>query len=60
MLGDDALKDFVLKDLEASGIECHAIIDPDAADHAKKRVHHQRLPDAQGGQARQSPHLGTE
>ena len=28
VLGDDALKDFVLKDLEASGIECHAVIDP--------------------------------
>jgi rfaE bifunctional protein kinase chain/domain/rfaE bifunctional protein nucleotidyltransferase chain/domain len=27
VLGDDALKDFVLKDLEASGIECHAVID---------------------------------
>jgi rfaE bifunctional protein kinase chain/domain/rfaE bifunctional protein nucleotidyltransferase chain/domain len=28
VLGDDGLKDFVLKDLEASGIECHAVIDP--------------------------------
>jgi rfaE bifunctional protein kinase chain/domain/rfaE bifunctional protein nucleotidyltransferase chain/domain len=28
VLGDDALKDFVLKDLEADGIECHAVIDP--------------------------------
>ena len=28
VLGDDALKEFVLKDLEASGIECHAVIDP--------------------------------
>jgi bifunctional ADP-heptose synthase (sugar kinase/adenylyltransferase) len=28
VLGDDALKDFVLKDLEANGIECHAVIDP--------------------------------
>lgn len=28
VLGDDALKDFVLKDLEASGIECRAVIDP--------------------------------
>ena len=28
VLGDDALKDFVLKELEASGIECHAVIDP--------------------------------
>ena len=28
VLGDDALKDFVLKDLEASGIECHPVIDP--------------------------------
>lgn len=28
VLGDDALKDFVLKDLEAAGIECHAVIDP--------------------------------
>src|SRR5438094_3318190 len=27
VLGDDGLKDFVLKDLEASGIECRAIID---------------------------------
>lgn len=27
VLGDDALKDFVLKDLEASGIECHPVID---------------------------------
>src|SRR5207248_8708389 len=25
--GDDALKDFVLNDLEAAGIECHAVID---------------------------------
>jgi rfaE bifunctional protein kinase chain/domain/rfaE bifunctional protein nucleotidyltransferase chain/domain len=28
VLGDDALKDFVLNDLETSGIECHAVIDP--------------------------------
>ncbi|MFL6499129.1 MAG: PfkB family carbohydrate kinase [Candidatus Udaeobacter sp.] len=28
VLGDDALKDFVLEDLEASGIECHPVIDP--------------------------------
>ena len=28
VLGDDGLKDFVLKDLEASGIECRAVIDP--------------------------------
>ncbi len=28
VLGDDALKDFVLADLEANGIECHAAIDP--------------------------------
>ena len=28
VLGDDALKEFVLNDLEASGIECHAVIDP--------------------------------
>src|SRR5213075_2311640 len=28
VLGDDALKDFVLEDLEASGIKCRAIIDP--------------------------------
>ncbi len=28
VLGDDALKDFVLDDLKASGIECRAIIDP--------------------------------
>jgi rfaE bifunctional protein kinase chain/domain/rfaE bifunctional protein nucleotidyltransferase chain/domain len=28
VLGDDALKDFVLKDLEACGVECHAVIDP--------------------------------
>jgi len=28
VLGDDVLKDFVLNDLEASGIECHAVIDP--------------------------------
>lgn len=28
VLGDDPLKDFVLKDLGASGIECHAVIDP--------------------------------
>jgi bifunctional ADP-heptose synthase (sugar kinase/adenylyltransferase) len=28
VLGDDALKDFVVKDLEAAGIECHAVIDP--------------------------------
>jgi rfaE bifunctional protein kinase chain/domain len=27
VLGDDALKDFVLKDLEAQGIECHPLID---------------------------------
>ena len=27
VLGDDALKDFVLNDLEASGIECHPVID---------------------------------
>lgn len=27
VLGDDALKDFVLKDLEAAGIDCHAVID---------------------------------
>ena len=27
VLGDDALKDFVLKDLEAKGIECHPVID---------------------------------
>lgn len=28
VLGDDPLKDFVLKDLAAAGVECHAIIDP--------------------------------
>ena len=28
VLGDDALKEFVLEDLEASGIECHPVIDP--------------------------------
>ena len=28
VLGDDALKEFVLEDLEASGIECRAVIDP--------------------------------
>lgn len=28
VLGDDPLKDFVLTDLTASGIECHAVIDP--------------------------------
>jgi len=28
VLGDDGLKDFVLKDLEANGIECRAVIDP--------------------------------
>ena len=28
VLGDDGLKNFVLKDLEASGIECRAVIDP--------------------------------
>ncbi len=28
VLGDDALKEFVLKDLEAAGIQCHAVIDP--------------------------------
>lgn len=28
VLGNDALKDFVLENLEASGIQCHAIIDP--------------------------------
>ncbi len=28
VLGDDGLKDFVLKDLKASGIECRAVIDP--------------------------------
>ncbi len=27
VLGDDALKDFVLDDLRAAGIECHAVID---------------------------------
>jgi len=27
VLGDDALKDFVLQDLQACGIECHAVID---------------------------------
>ena len=28
VLGDDALKDFVLDDLKANGIDCHAVIDP--------------------------------
>jgi rfaE bifunctional protein kinase chain/domain/rfaE bifunctional protein nucleotidyltransferase chain/domain len=28
VLGDDALKDFVLEDLEASGVQCHPVIDP--------------------------------
>jgi rfaE bifunctional protein kinase chain/domain len=28
VLGNDPLKDFVLDDLEANGIECHAVIDP--------------------------------
>jgi rfaE bifunctional protein kinase chain/domain len=28
VLGDDPLKDFVLKDLEEAGVECQAIIDP--------------------------------
>jgi rfaE bifunctional protein kinase chain/domain/rfaE bifunctional protein nucleotidyltransferase chain/domain len=28
VLGDDALKDFVLEDLQANGIDCHAVIDP--------------------------------
>ncbi len=28
VLGDDGLKDFVLKDLEANGIKCRAVIDP--------------------------------
>lgn len=28
VLGEDTLKDFVLKDLEAAGIACHAVIDP--------------------------------
>jgi rfaE bifunctional protein kinase chain/domain/rfaE bifunctional protein nucleotidyltransferase chain/domain len=28
VLGDDSLKDFVLKDLEEAGVECQAIIDP--------------------------------
>ncbi len=27
VLGDDALKDFVIKDLEAAGIDCHPVID---------------------------------
>lgn len=28
VLGDDGLKDYVLKDLEQQGVRCHAIIDP--------------------------------
>ena len=28
VLGDDALRDFVITDLEANGIDCHAIVDP--------------------------------
>ena len=53
VLGNDALKDFVLKGLEKSGVDCRAGDRRDPPDHPQERDRGGRLPAAQGGHARQ-------
>ena len=57
VLGDDALKDFVLEDLAKAGVKCAAGHRPAAPDHAQERLCLRRLPPAQGRHARQPHHL---
>ena len=58
VLGDDAPKDFVLKDLEEAGVVVPAFIDRTRPTTQKERLHRRRPQHAQGRSGRQPADLG--